>query len=141
MTVFIDTSAWYAAVDDGDRHHTRAVSVLAGFPAVVTSDHVAVETWLLLNRRFGPEVADAFWSNLRLTGIALEIVAAADLEAAWRVRHAFPDQSFSVVDYTSFAVMERVGVYRVGHLRRRLRRLPVRAGAAPGVRGAAVTPR
>jgi hypothetical protein len=33
-----------------------------------------------------------------------------DLDAAWRIGEAFPDQDFSIVDRTSFAVMERLGV-------------------------------
>src|SRR6266511_1608192 len=37
----------------------------------------------------------------------------ADLEAAWAIGQAFPDQDFSIVDRTSFAVMERWGVHRV----------------------------
>ena len=37
---------------------------------------------------------------------------AADLEVAWSIGQAFPDQDFSIVDRTSFAVMERLGVLR-----------------------------
>jgi len=33
-----------------------------------------------------------------------------DLEAAWAIGTAFPDQAFSIVDRTSFAVMERLGI-------------------------------
>jgi predicted nucleic acid-binding protein len=36
----------------------------------------------------------------------------ADLRAAWAIGDVFPDQDFSVVDKTSFAVMERLGVTR-----------------------------
>jgi predicted nucleic acid-binding protein len=39
-------------------------------------------------------------------------VLAADLDAAWAVGEAFPDQDFSIVDRTSFAVMERLGLVR-----------------------------
>jgi predicted nucleic acid-binding protein len=37
---------------------------------------------------------------------------AADLERAWEIGEAFPDQSFSIVDRTSFAIMERLGITR-----------------------------
>ena len=43
----------------------------------------------------------------------MEYVGAADLEAAWAIGQAFPDQGFSIVGRTSFAVMERLGVHRV----------------------------
>ncbi len=37
----------------------------------------------------------------------------ADLETAWLIGEAFHDQSFSIVDRTSFAVMERLALTRV----------------------------
>lgn len=43
----------------------------------------------------------------------MEKVLFADIEAAWRIGEAFPDQTFSIVDRTSFAVMERLGITRV----------------------------
>jgi predicted nucleic acid-binding protein len=47
-------------------------------------------------------------------GVArIEIVGLADLEAAWLIGRLFPDQYFSLVDRTSFALMERLGVTRV----------------------------
>lgn len=36
----------------------------------------------------------------------------ADLEAAWAVGQVFADQDFSLVDRTSFVVMERLGLAR-----------------------------
>jgi predicted nucleic acid-binding protein len=43
----------------------------------------------------------------------METVGAADLEVAWSIGDAFPDQDFSLVDRTSFAVMQRLGLRRV----------------------------
>lgn len=37
----------------------------------------------------------------------------ADIHAAWAIGEIFPDQEFSAVDRTSFAVMERLGLRRV----------------------------
>ena len=37
----------------------------------------------------------------------------ADLEAAWAIGQRFSDQDFSLVDRTSFALMERLGIRRV----------------------------
>ena len=37
----------------------------------------------------------------------------ADLEAAWAIGERFPDQDFSLVARTSFALMERLGISRV----------------------------
>jgi hypothetical protein len=40
------------------------------------------------------------------------MVTTADMEAAWAISKQFTDQTFSLVDCTSFAVMERLGLTR-----------------------------
>jgi uncharacterized protein len=79
----------------------------------VTTDHVIVETWLLLNSRYHRQAAERFWDRVRAGAIRIEQTTAADLEAAWAIGEAFPDQNFSIVDRTSFAVMERLGITQV----------------------------
>ena len=113
MSLFVDTSAWYAAADDDDRGHGRAVEVLSAGDRLVTTDHVLVETWFLLRKRLGRTAAELFWSGLRRGVAAIEPVGAADLEVAWAIGEAFPDQDFSLVDRSSFAVMQRLAIYRV----------------------------
>lgn len=113
MTVFVDTSAFYAAGDRGDSSHARATALLSGDEARVTSDHVIVELWLLTQGRAGHAVAEGSISALRASGIAIESVLPADLEAACETGRAFPDQTFSLVDRTSFAVMQRLSLDRV----------------------------
>jgi predicted nucleic acid-binding protein len=131
VSLFVDTSVWYAAADSGDRSNGRAQEILLGGEPLVTTDHVLVETWALLRWRINRKAADAFWRGLRGGAASLEVVGLADLMAAWDIGEAFPDQDFSVVDRTSFAVMERLGlekaasfdddfaVYRWGRNRRR----------------------
>lgn len=114
MRLFVDTSVWYAAADVGDANNGRAREILfdEGGP-LVTTDHVLLETWLLLRHRIHRRAADRFWAGLR-SGVAdLEVVLDSDLETAWRIGEAFPDQDFSITDRTSFAVMERLGLRRV----------------------------
>jgi len=74
---------------------------------------VLVETWLLLRHRLHRAAAERFWEGLRAGVATVEPVSAADLEAAWSIGQAFPDQDFSVTDRTSFAVMERLGLQHV----------------------------
>ncbi|MGH9400318.1 MAG: type II toxin-antitoxin system VapC family toxin [Thermoanaerobaculia bacterium] len=112
MTLFVDTSAWYAAADRSDRSHRRAVSMLSGAEELLTTDHVLVETWLLLRHRLGRGAAERFWEGIRAGAGEIEPVCAADLEVAWAVAETFPDQDFSIVDRTSFAVMLRLGLRR-----------------------------
>jgi uncharacterized protein len=113
VTIFVDTGAWYALADRSDRHHeTAAAFYLAqvGRAPFVTSSLVLSETFTLLSARLGRAAAPRFWDALREARIDVVPVDAADLEAAWRLAQAFPDQDFSVTDCTSFAVMERLGI-------------------------------
>ncbi len=112
MTAFVDTSAFYAALDDDDVDSPRARALLGSGEQLLTTDHALVECWLLLQRRLGAHVADRFWKSIRAGAAVVEHVTPADLDAAWRIGEAFADQGFSLVDRTSFAVMERLGVHR-----------------------------
>ena len=112
MSLFVDSSVWYAGVDSSDVDNARAKAIFTTGEALVTTDHVLVETWLLLRNRIHRKAAERFWEGLR-SGVALiEPVGLADLEAAWQIGLSFPDQDFSLVDRTSFAVMRRLGIER-----------------------------
>ena len=113
MSVFVDTSVWFASVVARDRSNARAKDILRAIDRAVTSDHVLVETWTLLASRYRPYIAERFWEYLR-NGIAdIEIAITADLEAAWTIGTAYRDQDFSLVDRTSFAIMERLRINEV----------------------------
>jgi predicted nucleic acid-binding protein len=112
MSLFVDTSVWYAAADSADVSNPRAKEILSRGEALVTTDHVLVETWALLRHRVHRRAAEAFWTALRGGVARLEFVGPADLEAAWAMGTDFPDQDFFLVDRTSFAVMQRLGIHR-----------------------------
>ena len=113
MSLFVDTSAWYAAADRSDVSHERAKAVLEIDDTLVTTDHVLVETWVLLRHRLSRTAAERFWGGLRAGAAEVESVTPADMAVAWAVGESFPDQDFSIVDRTSFAVMQRLGLRRV----------------------------
>jgi len=77
---------------------------------------VLVETWLLIAHRMGWPAAERFWEALRSGAGSIEPVSAADLEVAFTIGETFGDQDFSIVDRTSFAVMQRLGILRVASL-------------------------
>ncbi len=112
MTVFVDSSVWFAAGNIREHRNERAKKILAEISAPLTTDHVLVETWLLLNSRVRRDAAERFWHGIRAGVAQIEKVTMADLELAWAIGEAFPDQNFSIVDRTSFAVMERLGIAR-----------------------------
>jgi len=112
VTVFVDTSTWYAAADSGDASHRRATSLLEKFDGhLLTSDHVLVETWHLAAKRLGQGTAEVLVNAIREGRSRVELATLADLEVAAQIYEAFPDQGFSIVDRTSWSVMQRLGVY------------------------------
>jgi uncharacterized protein len=113
MTAFVDTSAWFAAANDKDRHHKRAVELLGAELQLVTSTFVLVETWLLLQSKISFRVAEDFATYIRSGAAALEPTTGTDLRQAWEMPAAFHDQRFSLVDRTSFAMMRRLRISRV----------------------------
>jgi predicted nucleic acid-binding protein len=111
--MFVDSSAFYATLDRNDRHHARAGAVMSSGETLVTSDHVLVECWRLARDHLGQAVAERFWAGIRGGIATVETVLPGDLDRAWRIGEIFSDQDFSIVDRTSFAVMERLGLTRV----------------------------
>ena len=131
MTCFVDTSGWYAVLDRSDGSHARATEILGQGHELVLTDHVLVETHRLAAFRLGRDVADRFWSAVEEGQATLEPVTVGDLSAAHAVRMGWSDQDFSLVDCTSFVVMERLrlddvvtfdddfAIYRYGNRRQR----------------------
>jgi predicted nucleic acid-binding protein len=108
---FVDTSAFYALADRTDRHHSRAITIfqaLVSRSETLTTDHVVVETWLLLRARLGYGAAMSFWDALGSGVVTVVGVGSADFGRARAIAQAWEDQSFSLVDCTSFAVIERL---------------------------------
>lgn len=107
MTIFVDTSAWYALLDRADPNHASAAERwrrVVGTESLVTHNYVVVETTALVQRRLGVAAVDAFVHDLAAP-VTVEWVddvlhdrAVASLLAARR-RHV------SLVDWTSFELM------------------------------------
>ena len=138
--MIVDTGAWYAVADASDRHHLAARRFyLEQSPhgSFVTTDLIVAETWALVSGHLGRAATLTFWAALRDTRTPSVTLDAVDLESAWHIIQTFPDQTFSFVDCTTFAVMQRLGideafafdshflVYRYGTPRQRaFRRFP-----------------
>ena len=112
MSAFVDSSVWFAAAAKRDAQNGRAKSILRSIDQHLTTDLVLAETWQLLNANFGKDVAESFWERLRDSGVRVEPVLRADLDAASEIEARFPDESFCLIDRTSFALMERLGITR-----------------------------
>jgi predicted nucleic acid-binding protein len=113
--LFVDTSAFYAIADGSDRHHRRALSALQasiGTDQIITSDHVVVESWLLICSRLGRPAAMRFWDGLALDVITVLGITGQDLRRGREIAQNWSDQAFSIVDCTSFALIERLDIRR-----------------------------
>lgn len=136
--LFVDTSAFYAAADQSDRHHltaTDAFETRGRAGDLVTSDYVFVETWCLMRARLGRRAAMRFWDALGSGVVKVLGIGSGDLIRARAIARAWKDQDFSLVDCTSFALMERhrideglafdehFRIYRYGPGRRRAFRI------------------
>lgn len=112
-TIFVDTSALYAALNPDDQHHRRAVEMwtaLLGGPNIpLTSNYILLETIALLGRRIGPaavrDFQTAFTPALRVmwVGEALHQRAVAALLTAGQ-------RDLSLVDCVSFEIMRQLGL-------------------------------
>ncbi len=113
MNIFVDTGAFYALADTSDAHHNAAKEF---YPSVLkehrffTTTFVMMETWLLIRNKLGYPAAQKFFDAMRKGVIALIDVLPSDLDTAWTILAEYADQEFSLVDATSFAVMERLAI-------------------------------
>ncbi len=116
MRILVDTSAWYAIGNRSDRHHEPASRFYAErlkSDEFITTDAILAETWALVNARVGRPAAMTFWERLRKARIEVVPLWPEDLDRAWHIIQDWPDQAFSLVDATTFAVIERLGLTHV----------------------------
>jgi len=108
MTVFVDTSAFYALLNVSDLRHREAARIWAGLiesgAEMETHNYVVVETAALVQRRLGVKAAEAFFDALlgvvRILWIDEDIHRRA--EGAFRTAGR---KTLSLVDCTSFEIM------------------------------------
>jgi predicted nucleic acid-binding protein len=113
--LFVDTSAFYALANLADRHHADAVAAFkasVGHDDLTTSDHVIVETWCLLRARLGRAAAMRFWDGLDGGVVTIVGIASRDFRRGREIAQEWSDQAFSIVDCTSFALIERLDIRR-----------------------------
>jgi predicted nucleic acid-binding protein len=114
--LLVDTSGFYAVADRSDAHHEEAREVFEARGAkgeLVTTDHIVVETWMLLRARLSRAAAMRYWDAILAGAVTVLGVAGVELAGAHRIGAGWPDQDFSLVDLTSFATMERRGILEV----------------------------
>jgi predicted nucleic acid-binding protein len=110
--VFVDTSAFVALRNRAEREHEAARQALRELTAaraqLFTSNYVFSETYTALLVRAGRHEAIEWGRRFRATA-AIELLRVDDEieDAAWSLLESYVDKSYSHVDATSFALMER----------------------------------
>jgi len=113
MSVFVDTSAFFAVLDADDENHDAArqmwEDLLTQEVVLVCSNYVLVETLALVQRRLGIPAVRVFQEdimpvlNVEWVDESLHQVGIASVLAAARRR-------LSLVDCVSFEIMRRLGI-------------------------------
>ena len=112
--LFVDTSAWMAAVDAGDVNHQRATAfqdVIGGTCRLVVTDYILDElyTLLLMDLGYAQAVAIKRKLDVLIEAKVLEVVwvDAGLASHAWSVFERFnADKQWSFTDCMSYAVMK-----------------------------------
>ena len=113
MSVFVDTSAFFAVLDADDENHDAAKQMwedlLKQEVVLICSNYVIVETLALVQRRLGIPAVRAFQEdvmpvlNVEWVDERLHQAGIASVLAAARRR-------LSLVDCVSFEIMRRLGI-------------------------------
>ena len=111
--IFVDTGAFYAMADRSDAHHVDAARTFQERlteDELVTTDHVLVETWFLICSHLHRVAAMRFWQAMETGVVTILGVISEDLWRGRAIAVDWPDQDFSIVDCTSFALIERLDI-------------------------------
>ena len=111
---FVDTSAFVALAVKNDQAHTAAIAIGASLGErqvnLLTSNVVLMETHAMLLRSLGSRRALAELHRIEHSSIVVIRVDAKDEQMARLLLHQYADRDFSLVDATSFVMMDRLGI-------------------------------
>jgi predicted nucleic acid-binding protein len=110
--IFVDSGAWLALADKRDQYHARATAVypqlLRQSSRLITTNLVVAESYNLIRWRLGYEPGIRFLQSLRQSSRLERVYTDEELEiAAEAILQQFNDQTFSLVDAVSFALMQQ----------------------------------
>lgn len=112
MTVFVDTSAWFALASAGDQDHAAARDAYAALvergESLVTTSYVLSEAMGLIQHRLGWKPLERFAAAAQTCDIAW--VDAPRHRAAEEILFRRRRRHINIVDAASFAVMRELGL-------------------------------
>ncbi len=113
--VFVDTGPWIALVDRRDQWHAPAVRTMEQLRAqrrpLITSNLVMIEAYTALVGRVQRTAIARLRATVNASSYArIERVDELTEELAWDLFMRYDDKDVSMVDCTSFAIMEQLGL-------------------------------
>ena len=116
MSIFIDTSAFFAILDSGDEFHKESKDTflrLIGDKEIFhSSNYITIETIVLVQNRLGLDAVRTFQDdivpiiNIHWVDERIHNIAVSSLLIARR-------KNISFIDYTSFELMRLLGLKKV----------------------------
>lgn len=116
MSIYIDTSAFFAILDSGDKFHKESKDTflrLIGDKEIFhSSNYITIETIVLVQNRLGLDAVRAFQDdivpiiNIHWVDERIHNIAVSSLLIARR-------KNISFIDYTSFELMRLLGLKKV----------------------------
>ena len=110
--VFVDTSAWFAAVVPSDPNHSHAANWLAtNSDVLMTTDYIIDETLTLLRAR-GEQRRAKLLGEKFFDGSIAEVyfVTEEDIRQAWVVFEQYDDKDWSFTDCSSRVVIDQMNI-------------------------------
>ena len=113
MTVFVDTSAFFAVLDAADQNHEQAkatwVELISEEANLLCTNYVLVETLALVQRRLGIDAVRVFQEDV-VPVMHVEWVEQVHHSAGVTALLIASNRGLSLIDCVSFETMRRLGV-------------------------------
>lgn len=115
--IFVDTAGWAELADTDQPHHAHAMEIYRHAKRrgrrVVTTNYVIAELVALLTSplHFSRPRVIAYIRSLKISGYIEIVYLGRDLdEQSWQLLQARQDKQWSLVDCSSFVVMQMLGI-------------------------------
>lgn len=117
ISLFVDTSGWASVFDSRQAEHQRAIALFKQFHQqqvrIVTTNYVLAELVALLDSPLKisrPQIFQII-DTIKTTSYLEAIHIDADIDrAAWELCKSRPDKAWSLVDCSSFVVMQQLNI-------------------------------